>query len=331
MTQDAADTSNLLLMRIAERLENPTAPLAPADIPVFTPSSSARWINGLWFTALATSLSAIFIAILAKEWLDTFRTSRLRLVYPSALMRQARLDALDSWLVLHIIEAIALFMHVALLLFFLGLTIYLYAVVDTAIATIVTLCTGSAALFYLITFILGTLYADCPFGTHTSRCTRRMLDFVVGHLKYLKRRSRYFCIKWFKPLRQTSEEDLQALNWLANNAKDPQVVDSAYHALAGLPSELASIDGPHAIPGRNEEVITSMFVDVCQRLREAPASDPQELEVSCGVSVARYAATLPRLVHYLQLYPNQRLLAKLAGTRGREIGADYEVCTNKPN
>ncbi|KAF8597971.1 hypothetical protein BDV93DRAFT_595538, partial [Ceratobasidium sp. AG-I] len=125
MQPDVADISNALLMRIVERLENPDMPFTPAAIPAFTPSFSARWINGLWFTSLAFSLSAALIAMLAKEWLDAFVTSRPRPAHPFTLVRQARLDALHSWGALNIIDYLPLFLHISLLMFSLGLVVYL--------------------------------------------------------------------------------------------------------------------------------------------------------------------------------------------------------------
>ncbi|KZV90725.1 hypothetical protein EXIGLDRAFT_616544, partial [Exidia glandulosa HHB12029] len=36
------------------------------------PSSTARWINGLWFTSLFFALAAAFLCILVKQWLDEY-------------------------------------------------------------------------------------------------------------------------------------------------------------------------------------------------------------------------------------------------------------------
>ncbi|KAG8698025.1 hypothetical protein FRC08_006176 [Ceratobasidium sp. 394] len=340
MQPDAADTSNQLLARIAQRLENPNAPLAPADTSTFSPSSSARWINGLWFTSLVFSLSAALIAMLAKEWLDTFVTSRPRPAHAFALKRQARLDALYSWGALHIIDYLPLFLHIALLMFSLGLVVYLYTAIDTTVATIVALTTGATAFFYVITNLLSVLYEVSPFGTQISLSTRRILRFAANHWSYAQRWKHYFTIKQSKSSDKTTEEDLHALRWLANHAQDPLVGDSAYHALAGfrLGSSPATVDATPdpTIPtsqdealaklGRKEKLITNMFVDVCLRLGEATSAGAHELEVSCGASVARYAATLPPLVNYLQPHRNRDLLVKLADARRRQLDAEEEVC-----
>ncbi|KAF8594032.1 hypothetical protein BDV93DRAFT_399525, partial [Ceratobasidium sp. AG-I] len=69
MQQDPSDITNVLLKVIAQRLENPNSPFKPVEIPVFEPTDTARWINGLWFTSLGLSLAAALLAMLAKEWL----------------------------------------------------------------------------------------------------------------------------------------------------------------------------------------------------------------------------------------------------------------------
>ncbi|KAF8597968.1 hypothetical protein BDV93DRAFT_408509, partial [Ceratobasidium sp. AG-I] len=165
MQANPEDTNTMLLTRIAQRLENPNAPFYPVEIPTFTPSASARWINGLWFISLGLSLAAALLAMLAKEWLNTYVTSRPRPPHDYAIERQARLDALSSWGALQIIDHLSLFLHVALLLFSLGLVIYIYSAVDLRIAMIITVITGATALFYIITTALGALYEVCPFGT----------------------------------------------------------------------------------------------------------------------------------------------------------------------
>ncbi|KAF8594040.1 hypothetical protein BDV93DRAFT_482106, partial [Ceratobasidium sp. AG-I] len=160
---DPSDITAMLLTRIAQRLESPNSPPPPVEMPVFKPSIAAWWINGLWFTSLGLSLVASLLAMLAKEWLMTFASSRPRAARSYTIDRQARLDALSSWGALLMVDLLPLFLHVALLLFSLGLVVYLYATVDLTIATIITLMTGATTLFYVITAIIATWWEVCPF------------------------------------------------------------------------------------------------------------------------------------------------------------------------
>lgn len=246
MQSDPSDITNMLLIRIVQRLEDPNTPSQPVEMPAFEPTVAARWINGLWFTALGFSLAAALLAMLAKEWLATSASSRPRPAHSYAIERQARLDALSSWGALQMIDLLPLFLHMALLFFSLGLIVYLYSTVDLTVATVMAAVTGATMLFYAITTGLAALYEACPFNTELSLYSRRILRFIVHHWKFASRYKHYFKIKDPKPSEHTRKEDLNALRWLANHAQDPRIGDSAYQALAGLCLKYpkASTDSP---------------------------------------------------------------------------------------
>ncbi|KAF8606996.1 hypothetical protein BDV93DRAFT_396410, partial [Ceratobasidium sp. AG-I] len=131
LQQDNSELTVALLLLVAQsqqRVEQsalqPTS--TPIELPRFSAPLSARWINGLWFLALALSLSAALIAMLAKEWLAAYNTSRPRSPRTYALLRQSRLVGLTDWRALHIIDLLPSMLHLALLLFSLGLVLYLW-------------------------------------------------------------------------------------------------------------------------------------------------------------------------------------------------------------
>ncbi|TFY74652.1 hypothetical protein EWM64_g9360 [Hericium alpestre] len=88
------------------------------------PASSDRWVNGLWFISLALSLAAALMAMLVKQWIQYY-------VHPIAGTIQRRVQTthfrfigLENWHVPAIIEFLPIEMHLALLLFFIGLVIF---------------------------------------------------------------------------------------------------------------------------------------------------------------------------------------------------------------
>ena len=345
MQPDPAETTNILLMRIAERLENPNATSQPLGMPAFEITLAARWINGLWLASLGLSLVATLLAMMAKEWLTTFASSRPRPAHAYAIDRQARLDAMSSWGALPLIDHLPLFLHVALLLFSLGLVVYLYTWVDRPVATLIAVMTGVTILFYVVATGLATVYEVCPFDTQLSHYCRRLFRFISSHWRLAQRYKHYFAIQRSKSLDYTSdeylttEEDLHALQWLANNARDPRVSDSAYQALAGLrlmprldslvasstPDLSLSADSNFQQKAEQKDKrVATMFVDVCQRLRQARLMSPHELATSFGVNVARYASTLPHCVAYLSLHPDHGRLAELVWARMAKIGAEFK-------
>jgi hypothetical protein len=159
-----------MIARSQQRMElnlPPPESSTPVDLPIFVPPSSARWINGLWFTSLAFSLSAALVAMLSKEWLTAYLSSRPRPAHSHALLRQSRLEGLERWWALHIIALLPSFLHLSLLLFSIGLVVYLHTL-DTAIASVVAGVTGFTALFYVASAILGAIYQFCPYVTQVS-------------------------------------------------------------------------------------------------------------------------------------------------------------------
>ncbi|KAG8691148.1 hypothetical protein FRC09_011716, partial [Ceratobasidium sp. 395] len=229
LQQDPGDASVALLLLIAQsqyRMELGIAPNhngTPPSVPVFTPPTAARWINGIWFTSLGLSLSAALVAMLSKEWLNAFLSSRPRQAHSHALLRQSRLEGLERWWVLHITALLPSILHISLLLFGVGQVIYLWTL-DTIVATFFATILGLTSLFYLLTAVLGVMYEFCPFVTQISGYVRRAtISWFCRNRTDRDAKSTYPSLK-----------DLQALLWLVNNARDPVIVECAHQALAGL-------------------------------------------------------------------------------------------------
>jgi hypothetical protein len=334
LQEDPADISATLLLSIAQsqqRVEQSNAQaLPPVEKPPFLVPMSARWINGLWFTALALSLAAALIAMLAKEWLTAFTASRPRPPHRFALLHQARLQGLRQWRALHIIDLLPSMIHLSLLLFSLGLAVYLWTL-DPGIAAVVGVISGTTLLFYLSTTLLGAAQKHCPFVTQISQHIENFLETQFenwgisrNHLNREDHHSEEY----------TTEEELHALLWLAKYARDPAVGDCSYQALAGL--RLRPLNAPTSADnfvvvddleaetievnedegggdGRDgnemselgkgrHDLLNSLFKVVCTRLSQALSLEPRELAACQGVNVSRYASALPTLVTSLEAH-----------------------------
>ncbi|KAG9086717.1 hypothetical protein FS749_003431 [Ceratobasidium sp. UAMH 11750] len=322
LQQDPADASAALLLLIAQsqhRMELGIQPPALNEFPsspTFTPLPSARWINGIWFTSLALSLSAALIAMLSKEWLTAYLSSRPRHAYSHALLRQSRMEGLERWWALHFISLLPSLLHLSLLLFSVGLVIYLW-MLDKAIASVIAGVIGLTAIFYGSTAILGAIYDYCPYVTQISGYLQTAYHYYRGNRAAAHENHSIF----------TSELDLRALLWLANNARDPSIVDCSYQVLAGLrlphdfagarPSDSASdaavVLEDKQSPGAmikldKQTTLGALFLTVSDRFERLMRTGG-ELSTSSWENAARYGRVLVELAGYIKRHdPSGRLI-----------------------
>lgn len=335
LEQDPADASAALLLMVLQSQQRielglPSPLDTPMeDLPAFVAPTAARWINGIWFTSLALSLSAALIAMLGKEWLTAYLASRPRPAHSHALLRQARLEGLERWWALHIIALLPSLLHASLFLFAVGLVVYLWTL-DQVVAGVMASVIGITSLFYVITAVLGAIYEHCPFVTQISGYIK------LAYHRYLRRQN-----PEVDRSNITTVEDLQALLWLANNARDPAVVDCSFHALAGLhrqEDQSLSSDPTHAEPRLNhahqnssrlpmqinpETTMISLFYTVAERFEKA-ATNSRMSAAAGGANLARYAAAVVWLFDYVRPLTHQNNINAPSNSRGLSASAGPE-------
>ncbi|KAG9125464.1 hypothetical protein FRC07_007484 [Ceratobasidium sp. 392] len=318
LQEDPADLSVTLLLAIAQsqqRMEQGSPQvLPPIERPMFSASMSARWINGLWFTALTLSLSAALVAMLAKEWLTAFIAFRPRPALSHALLHQARLQGLIKWRALHIVDFLPTMLHVSLLLFFLGLAIYLWTL-DFAVAIAEVILAGATLIFYIATGALGALNESCPFATQTSKYLRVLL---VPSSRI--RETSEYQVSNQSDGTETTDDQLQALSWLIENTRDPAIGDCACQALAGIRVNLRPNLQEETETNRRtwlvqtkpsrRDLLRGLYDAVRSRLVDIRLRLPQEPVENQGLRMAQYASAMPALVYSLGAYAE---LAQEAG------------------
>ncbi|KAG8742683.1 hypothetical protein FRC10_001039 [Ceratobasidium sp. 414] len=298
---DPASTSVALLLLIAQNQAG-ASPDTPStiQIPPFTPATSALWINGLWFVALALSLAAALIVMLSKEWLTAYTASRPRPAHPHALLRQARLDGLDNWWALHIIALLPTLLHLALLLFALGLVVYLWTL-EIIVAAVTGAVVALTLLFYLGSTTLGAVFPYCPFVTQISMYVRRMGGARVGSWLRVGGENRAAHQYSRNHHGSTTLEDMRAVSWLAENARDPVAIDCAYQALAGIQIP-EDVRASRLTPTKHTEnwyqALEHIFPTLLTRLG-AILNEGRELAASRGANAARYSRALTELASFL--------------------------------
>ncbi|KAJ7635460.1 hypothetical protein DFH06DRAFT_1220614 [Mycena polygramma] len=183
LTLDSGDVAVQLLTRLSEQLAG-NATVAPLSTPFHVPSWSII-CNTLWFTSLTLSLTCALLATLVEQWAREFvHKAHAR---PSPVRRARVLSFLsfgvERFGMPAIVEVLPMLIHLALLLFFAGLVVFLIPV-NVVVMALVAALFASFLLFYAVITILPTIALDCPYRTPLSGAAWNVLErlrtFPVG-------------------------------------------------------------------------------------------------------------------------------------------------------
>ncbi|PBK79082.1 hypothetical protein ARMGADRAFT_874700, partial [Armillaria gallica] len=92
----------------------------------FVPAATDVWVNGLWFTSLFLSLTTALVAVLVKQWLHHYVVLPSGTPRDRCIVRQYRYLGFQKWRVEVIVGVLPVLMHLALALFFIGLSLFLH-------------------------------------------------------------------------------------------------------------------------------------------------------------------------------------------------------------
>ncbi|KAF8918205.1 hypothetical protein CPB85DRAFT_1157334, partial [Mucidula mucida] len=94
----------------------------------FSPSSTHVCVNGLWFTSLTVSLIAALMAVLAKQWVSYYvsKPSGSGTALHNVRIRQFRYTNFQKWSIPVIIGVLPFLLHIALVMFLVGLVVFLF-------------------------------------------------------------------------------------------------------------------------------------------------------------------------------------------------------------
>ncbi|KAK0441012.1 hypothetical protein EV421DRAFT_2057800, partial [Armillaria borealis] len=93
----------------------------------FVPTATDVWVNELWFTSLFLSLTTTLVAVLVKQWLHHYVVLPSGTPRDRCFVRQYRYLGFQKRRVEVIVGVLPVLMHLALALFFIGLSLFLHS------------------------------------------------------------------------------------------------------------------------------------------------------------------------------------------------------------
>lgn len=207
------------------------------------PSQTAVWVNGLWFTSLALSLTTALMAVLTKQWIHQYMSVPSGTPRDRSRIRQFRYMSLQRWQVPVIIGLLPVLMHIALGVFFAGLIVYLYSL-NTAMSGVVTGIASTAFIVYFLTNLLPLYKPDCPYKTPLTIHSYAFLISVWERVRTLTKAGESFPSKEHLSLKAVEKEtvtreadviDAHSVAWLHDVSSNSSVQRIVLQALSNLP------------------------------------------------------------------------------------------------
>ncbi|KAG8790838.1 hypothetical protein FRC12_010865 [Ceratobasidium sp. 428] len=173
LKEDYTKSSAEALLAIGRKLDaiSMSQPVTPLPVQIqgsssdaFSPPHASVVVNALWLLSLSLSVAVSLIAMLAKEWCYKFMSGRSGQAYDQGRRRQQKWNGMERWKMQEMLTYLPGLMHIALLLFAVGLCIYLWGV-NVGVAIPVTAVTSVATCLYTVVTILPWFDRFCPYST----------------------------------------------------------------------------------------------------------------------------------------------------------------------
>lgn len=131
----------------------------------------------VFYSSLAASLLAAFVAMLGKQWLNRYeRVGTRGSVIERARERQIRTDGMSTWNFHLVMESLSVMLQMSVLLLGYALSQYLWTI-DKTVADVIIGVTSFGVIFYAFIVIAGVMSYNCPFQTPASLFIRSVVFY----------------------------------------------------------------------------------------------------------------------------------------------------------
>ena len=190
---DPLDAIQDILLYQTLVMQNSTS--GPYVASVFSPPPYAVAVNALFFASLGVVLLAAFLCMLVKGWIREL-DSNLRTIPDSrkrAVIKELREQHLIRWRFPEIITILPSLIHLSLVLFFIGLALYLLQIHKLPAFLTISIF-GLGVLLYVLSIFISAIDAFSPFRSPYSRAlgvlyrrlySRLLSPFVYDHLSLM--------------------------------------------------------------------------------------------------------------------------------------------------
>ncbi|CAE6364225.1 unnamed protein product [Rhizoctonia solani] len=178
LQEDPADVTAQTLLAISQALSvlvNTTRttvePPSSDTGNTFSPSRIMVAVNTLWYLSLSLSVATSLLAMLAKDWCHSFMAGRTGHPYDQTVRRQQKWMLIEKWKMQELIMVLPSLIHLSVLLFAIGLCIYVWELNKSAAWPVICV-TGTSVGFYLWSSIQASITEYFPYTTVISRFCR---------------------------------------------------------------------------------------------------------------------------------------------------------------
>ena len=151
----------------------------PGDVAWTGPPPGIFTVQGLLYASLATSLFAVFVAALGKQWVNRYIRNHGGSAAEKSRNRQRKLDGFEKWHFHLVIESLPIMLQLAVLLFGCALSRYLWTI-SRPIAGIILAFALLGVTIYIFLTLAATIHYNCPYQTPPSVIARA----VIGYLSH---------------------------------------------------------------------------------------------------------------------------------------------------
>ncbi|KAG8753549.1 hypothetical protein FRC14_005940 [Serendipita sp. 396] len=190
LKQDNTDVLVDAVVFLMNNLANGTH--QPYSPPKFRPSTRSILVNCFFFASLCLSIATALAAVLAMQWVTDYgAVTRRAGSTPEERVkrRHFRYQGGLDWKVDTIIGALPIALHLSVLLFFVGLIVWMWDV-HHSVFGVVFVCGALAALFYIATATLAVFCPSCPYRTPLASwiyILLHMLTTIMSRFTWLRR------------------------------------------------------------------------------------------------------------------------------------------------